>query len=296
MARKKSLSKNRPPYPPTPTRTPRQNPIICSCEVHMSVKEYSKENKMTLASTCKATLERAMDWLPEESKQKVKLVDANAPIFEGVKSRELRALMMVACGCDVYKPGIVGIGPTLLKKTILDPLKESMEEKDSDNEDMFYHKLLKKVAKKTRLGVDVIETLVAGIIYEPTNYVSCDGTADAIITEDDHVYFSGAPPSRLPEYLSDFAHSKTIIDNGPSISRCKGVGDRSHLFLSRTGWKRCHGCNVVVCGYCSDCMNDNVFCLHCFAGESLVPSRDGGFTSRCVIVASSPCIVVVFTF
>jgi len=43
-------------------------------------------------------------FLAEESKDKVQFVDAKCPIFEGVKSRQLRALMMVAMGCDVYKP------------------------------------------------------------------------------------------------------------------------------------------------------------------------------------------------
>lgn len=100
----------------------------------MSVKEYTKDGKMTLGSTCKATLERAMECLPDESKKQVKLFEAKCPIFQGVKSRKLRALMMVALGCDVYKQGIKGVGATTLKRA-MDKLKDGIDENTRENED-----------------------------------------------------------------------------------------------------------------------------------------------------------------
>ena len=109
---------------------------------------------MTIVCTCKATLERAMKYLPEESKDKVQFVDANCPIFEGVKSRQLRALMMVAMGCEVYKPGIVGVGPATLKKQ-MDKVKKGMSVNDRQDEDKFFNELLKHVAEKTHLAISL---------------------------------------------------------------------------------------------------------------------------------------------
>ena len=91
------------------------------------LKEYVKVDKMTLVSTCKNTLENAMKYLPAVSKNAAKIVDAECPIFENVKSMKLRALMMVALGCEVYKPGIVGVGPKTLKKKN-DNLKDEIRE------------------------------------------------------------------------------------------------------------------------------------------------------------------------
>ena len=133
----------------------------------IAVKDYTKDGKMTMVSTCKATLERAMKYIPEESKGKVQLVDAVCPIFEGVKSRKLRALIMVALGCDVYKSGIKGAGPKKLKQQ-MDKLKADMNTEEANDEEKFFHKMMKHVAKKTHLGRKAIDALVKGIIYEPT--------------------------------------------------------------------------------------------------------------------------------
>ena len=94
-------------------------------------------------------------------------------------------------------------------------------------------------------------------------------------------HFSGLPPSKLPGYLLDFASSETATKRNRSvILLCKGVGEQSHLFLARTSWKRCHGCNGVLCGFCSSEIEDRPYCLQCFAVESLVPSTDGGYMDR----------------
>ena len=253
---------------------------IQSGNAFIGLKEYTKDGKMTLGSICKTTLEKAVSYLPEESKKVVELVEAKCPVFDSVESRNLRALMMVALGCDVYKPGIVRVGAKNLKKEI-DKLKEELEECDRENEDMIYEKLFKIVAKKTHIGSRVVDTLVKGIIYEPTNYVSCDSDVLIMATKADHTYFGGSPPNKLPEYLLDFASSETTIErDGSVILLCKGVGEQSHLFLARTSWKRCHGCNGVLCGFCSSEIENRPYCLQCFAVESLVPSTDGGYMDR----------------
>ena len=143
-------------------------PIVAG-DAFMGVKDYTKDESMTIVSTSKATLDNAMKYLPDESKDRVMLVDAVCPIFEGVKSRKLRALMMVALGCDVYKPGIKGVGPKTLHDQIK-KLKAKMDVNSRENEDKFFDQLLTHVGKKTHLGTNVIHTFVKGIIYEPTNH------------------------------------------------------------------------------------------------------------------------------
>jgi hypothetical protein len=210
-----------------------------------------------------------MKYLPDESKDRVMLVDAVCPIFEGVKSRKLRALMMVALGCDVYKPGIKGVGPKTLHDQI-EKLKAKMDVNSRENEDKFFDQLLTHVGKKTHLGTNVIHTFVKGIIYEPTNYVSIGDASLDMITEADYTYFDGTPPDTLPGYLYDMASAETSIDEeGPCVVLCKGVGNDPHSFLSKTGWKKCHGCNRIVCGCCSDRRNIQLrlmiqrFTMHC---------------------------------
>ena len=260
-------------------------PIIAGDDF-MAIKDFTKDGSMTMVSTSKATLENAIKYLPEESKEMVKLVDAVCPIFEGVKTRKLRALMMVALGCDVYKPGVKGVGPKKLRDQ-MNKLKEKFSSDDRENEDYFFNDLLKHMGKMTHLGTNVIHTFVKGIIYEPTNYVSCDSGSVPYdtITEADHTYFDGSPPNTLPEYLFDMASAETTVDEeGPAVVLCKGVGGDPHMLLSKTGWNKCHGCNRIVCGFCSDNIKDCWFCLHCYAAESLVPSRESGYTGRIAIM------------
>jgi hypothetical protein len=75
---------------------------IVACNDFIAIKEYTTDGKFTIVSTSKATLTKAMAFLENESLDTVVLKDAACPLFENVKSRKLRALMMVALGCDVY--------------------------------------------------------------------------------------------------------------------------------------------------------------------------------------------------
>lgn len=256
-------------------------PIIAG-DGYIAAKEYTKDDNMTLVSTSKATLENAMKYLPPEAMDKVELVDAACPIFEGVESRKLRALMMIAIGCDVYKPGIKGVGPKTLYGQ-MKKLKAKMDANSREDEDKFFDVLLKHVGNKTHLGTNVIHTFVKGIIYEPTNYVSCDGENASVdmITEADYTYFDGNVPNTLPGYIYDMASAETSLDeDGPCVALCKGVGSDPHPFLSKTGWNKCQHCNRIVCGFCSDNIDDKCHCLQCFAAQSLVPSLEGGYTDR----------------
>jgi len=56
-------------------------PIFGSNDL-IAMKDYTKDGKMTLVSTCKATLENALRYLPEQLKQVVKLVDKKCPVLK----------------------------------------------------------------------------------------------------------------------------------------------------------------------------------------------------------------------
>lgn len=225
-------------------------------------------------------MNKALGFIGDESLNRVELKDAACPIFENVKSRKLRALMMVALGCDVYKFGIVGAGPKTLRK-MLDKLEDALTISDGqDKEDALFTALLNHTAIATMLDIDTVNTLVKGIIYEPTNYVSynCEITIPAA----EHTYYDGLVPPKLPRYLSDFAAgNNTIIDdNGPIDMECVGVGDRSHIFLQSFGSRTCFTCNRICCCSCSEISNEKSYCLQCYAAESMVPSRDGDFFTK----------------
>jgi hypothetical protein len=256
-------------------------PIVAGDDF-IAIKEYSKDGRMTLVSTSRDTLVNALSFLGDESSNRVQLKDAVCPIFENVKSRKLRALMMVALGCDVYKSGINGAGPKTLRK-ILDKLKDTIERTNAelDREETIFKALLEHTATVTKLGIKTVDTLVKGIIFEPTNYAAYD-CQDSIIPAAEHTYFDGLSPAELPTYLSDFAATgNTIIDtNGPIVMDCTGVGDRSHLFLQSFGSRTCFSCNRICCCSCSQILNDKSYCLQCFAAEAMVPSRDGDYMSR----------------
>ena len=241
---------------------------------------------MTIVSTSKATILSIMKHIPNESLSRVKLKDAVCPIFEDVKCRKLRALMMVACGCDVVPPGIKGVRPKTLKKEYLDKIKKKVPACES-NEAMLYDALFDMIVSKSKLSGNVIDTFVKGLIYQPTNYKSCEepSTVAEAIREpmpEQYMYMDAAPAS-LPSYLfGDFAQTgvTTLDEGGPEVLTCVGAEDHGHNFLSQIGFKNCHGCNGIICEKCTEVVNDNIYCLPCAAGELLVPRNDDEYTER----------------
>ena len=79
------------------------------------------------------------------------------------------------------------------------------------------------------------------------------------------------PPIRLPKYLAEFATPATEVKDGPVIETCRGVGNHTHPFLAADGFARCKGCNEVVCRHCESKIDEQTYCLLCYAQESLVP-------------------------
>ena len=67
--------------------------------------------------------------------------------------------------------GSVGVALDVVVE-FLDKLEDMIEctDEESDREEMTYDALLKHTAGATQLGIKTVDTLVKGIIFEPTNY------------------------------------------------------------------------------------------------------------------------------
>ena len=82
-----------------------------------------------------------------------------------------------------YKTGISGAGPKKLRK-LLDKLEGTLTTLDGDDrEESMYTALFNHTASATVLGTSTVDTLIKGIIYEPTNYASYDSENIAIAAE-----------------------------------------------------------------------------------------------------------------
>jgi hypothetical protein len=175
--------------------------------------------------------------------------------------------------------------PKSLKKGYLDKLKLKMPECDRTDEHKIYNALFDMVVVKAKLDANVIDTFVKALLYQPTNYKSCEVMSTAIVSEEKEqcTYMDNQSLDVLPSYLfDDFAQPgvTTLNARGPDVMTCIGAEDCSHKFLSQIGFKNCHGCNGIVCGKCMEAINGTSFCLVCAAGELLVPRRDDNNTER----------------
>ncbi len=82
-------------------------------------------------------------------------------------------------------------------------------------------------------------------------------------------------PLLLPKYLQQFAIndkflSASIVD-GPHASICKGVGGRTHKFLSLEGHKICEHSGELICMHCCNMTDQRkCYCLSCYATNSAI--------------------------
>ena len=228
-----------------------------------------------------------MKHMPDETKNTRNLRDAACPIFERVKSRKLRALMMVACGCDVYPTGIEGVRPKKLKSLYLDKIKKQ-KPSCAECETELYEALFEMVVKDTKLSANAIDTFVKALLYQPTNYQACEIMPTATETTpkestcDQYTYIDNHPDV-LPSYLfEEFAQPgvTTIDGQGPEVSICVGADGHTRNFLSEMGSKQCHGCNGIICEKCTEEVMNKPYSLSCSTGELLIPSSDDSYTER----------------
>lgn len=123
-------------------------PIICG-DCCIAIKSFTK-GAFTVVSVSERTLKQAMKHIATDSK--AKFVQAENPVFDGVKNHRLRALMMIVLGCDVYKSGMTGV--------LSSKLKEMIALARATSEDNLYLNIRDSFKYKNKLTEEVIETYV----------------------------------------------------------------------------------------------------------------------------------------
>lgn len=240
-------------------------PIIAG-DCCIAINQFTK-NFYRVRGTSASNIKSVMQLLPKESKAKFN--PAEFPFFDGVKYPRLRALIMVLLGCDVYADGMKGVKTKKLSDLIKDLGKENVTA-DQD----LYLRLFHQFKTKNKLPHEVVDTLIDGLLYEPTNEVINMSNSNDLSKR---TYLFG-PPDKLPKYLEEFATDDTFAHNsiypGPDMRTCKGVGDRTHLCLEGLGVQKCSKCEENVCKECHDKKDGKTYCLSCFAVESIVPLPD----------------------
>lgn len=222
---------------------------------------------------------------------KIKWEEASTPLFS-YKMPELRGLIAVAMGCDVYKEGVRGWSASKINKIILQINKNLT---CSNNEKMIYQELKKKVIESMKnADSNIVDTLVAAFLYEPAIIVNEDEEYNEILNEEiSHPYIFDPPPTSLPKFLEAFAEDGNIIvenDGSDEVCKCPGFsgsGGSAHNFLAFEGKYSCSMCKHDFCHTCSfipekdivmtkksekkvyynDC--SEIFCLGCFRSHCL---------------------------
>lgn len=103
-------------------------PIIAG-DCCISIKTFTRGN-YEIVSTSEDSLRHAMQFLGKDTV--ATFTQASIPLFDGVSNPRMRALLMLMLGCDVYCPGMKGVGGTILMKMI-----QQFEHKSSD--DKLFH-------------------------------------------------------------------------------------------------------------------------------------------------------------
>ena len=95
-------------------------PIIAG-DCCISIKSFTK-GKFEIVCTSEATLNHALSYLSEASKEKVQFKAAVNPVFEGICYVRLRALIMLMLGCDVFIPGMKAVNSLTAMVPYMEPL------------------------------------------------------------------------------------------------------------------------------------------------------------------------------
>ena len=228
-----------------------------------------KSTNLTISSTSKDTLLRAMSFLSPESKAKVKLeCPSGYPIFEGVNDLRTRCLVGVMIGCDVSPGGISGVGPEKVWLKLQEIRKSGCSNVDMYNQMISYAEVLSKPSKRKdaapKYNQQLLNTLVDAIVYEPTNELS-EACRTYLLSES----------LRLPAYLDSFKCDGTEIEEGPLVIECKGPstdGSACHKFLAAETNHKCKDCGHQLCKFCCLALDDNEYrCFGCHVVEAMLP-------------------------
>ncbi len=241
----------------------------------VALKEFTKKAGWELVCTSAKPLEEVLEFVTENAKKRIKLTVAKHPIFQGVEDRKTRALMCLYLGCDVYVKGMAGVGAKTLEDII--NIKYQAFRERCPRASLFAY-LKKYLHKHTpRFDNDVVHTYIRALVYEPTNIAPESHESNEVTINNEEVNvehirtYLDQPPTKLPEYLAEFAAADTELKGGPAMEVCRGVGNSTHPFLSADGFEKCKSCSEVVCKHCQASIDNHTYCLLCYAQESLIP-------------------------
>ena len=221
----------------------------------------------------------------ESSSTRIK--QSKYPIFDKIDDINIRGLLAVGLGCDVFLPGVDQLGKTNLQKYII----ANKNNLNFNNILNFYYEYLENKYKRKKKDptlssndiqntndynlinnkqnfFDAIQIFVHAFIYEPSNYFHND-----IIIEEPTKYITNNKPEKLHKYLEEFANNNNDIEiytSSNSVLQCTGCGNGQHLFLDFEDHYKCVCCNTPLCKYCCMKNNTKIYCYNCFLSEICV--------------------------
>jgi hypothetical protein len=133
---------------------------------------------------------------------------------------------MVLLGCDVYADGMKGVKTKTLSYLIEDLAKENV----TAHQDVYLH-LFNQFKTKNKLPHEVVDRLIDGLLYKPTNEV-IDTSNSNDLSKGTYLF---DPHKKLPNYLEEFAtddkFARDSIYPCPAMCTCKGIGGCTYLCL-----------------------------------------------------------------
>jgi hypothetical protein len=230
--------------------------------------------------------------LIDEDTPNITINNPECPIFDEIKSFQLRALISVGLGCDVFTFGI-----KFLKKADLNAMVKSRMESVKDPLVLFdevvsflFEKYWKqqrtnssdpniKLETKTQF-TNAINIFVQSIIYEPANYNTPYN--EIAVDNNQNIYIYNNVPRTLHRYVEAFARGNIGEDAGQSsiygdedsLCTCVGPGNGKHLFLKFEGVSLCQNCNRSCCYSCifGATQLQPTHCIDCFMEEMTIPN------------------------
>ena len=183
---------------------------------------------------------------------------AEFPIFDNEYGPNIRAICVVAMGCDVWPRGIKSCGPSRIKN-YLDNISAS-----DNNQVMF---LVTNPPKETQSNQAINKDILC--CY-----------ADVFQYEESTIYgyFHGCDPKTIESYLTAFAGNDTATSNAIKVSYCAGVisGD-GHQFIKAEDSLQCSSCSKIICQFFprshhrpldKDTNMTSLLCVSCYLGNN----------------------------
>jgi hypothetical protein len=229
----------------------------------------------------------------DEDTPNITINNAECPIFDGVKSPQLRALSSVGLGCDVFTFGI-----KYLKKAELNAMLKSRMESVKDSLVLFnevvsflfeqYWKQQRPISVDPNIKMqtkkqftDAINIFVQSIIFEPANYNT--PYSEVAVDNSHSIYIYNNVPTTLHRYIEAFARGNigdkdgqiSIYGNDDCLCTCVGPGNGQHIFLKFEGVLHCKNCARTCCYSCiyGETQLQPTHCIDCFMEEMMIPKE-----------------------